>query len=157
MTTYYNDRQVRITSEAVRVAGRAYPLREINRVWHVRAGRRWGALAGRGALLAALAGPLVAAALGLLVAVRLHTPLAVTVGIVGVSVLVGLAAAPVADFLLDRVDRSYDRGSHQLEIWAQWRGGPVRLLSTGDALRFGQIYRALERAVDQRTVRSGRR
>lgn len=157
MTTYYDDRQVRITSEAVRVAGRAYPLREINRVWHVRAGRRWGVLAGRGALLAALAGPLVAAVLGLLVAVRLDASLAVTVGVVGVSVLLGLAAAPVADLLLDRVDRSYDRGSHRLEIWAQWRGGPVRLLTTADALRFGQIYRALERAVEQRTVRAVRR
>lgn len=157
MATYYDDRQVRVTSEAIRVAGHAYPLREIARVWHVRSGRRWGVLAGRSALLAALAGPLVAAVAGLLIAVRLHTPLAVTVGIVGVSVLVGLAAAPVADLLLDRVDRSYDQGSHHLEIWAQWRGRPVRLLRTGDASRFGRIYRALERAVEQHATGSPHR
>ncbi|GAB3971404.1 DUF6232 family protein [Plantactinospora veratri] len=149
MTTYYDDRTIRITSEAIRVDGRAYPLAEVARVWHVRGARSWGTLAGRGALLAGLAGPLVAAAIGIVIAVRLHTSLTATVAIVGASVLVGLAAAPIADYLLEHVDRSYARGAHRLEIWAQWRGLPVRLLSTGDALRFGQVYRALERAVEQ--------
>ena len=46
------------------------------------------------------------------------------------------------------MDRSYARGSRQLEIWARWRGREVRLLSTRDALRFGQIYRALQRAME---------
>ncbi|MEQ4302522.1 DUF6232 family protein [Plantactinospora sp. B6F1] len=149
MTTYYDDRTIRITSEAIRVDGRAYPLVEIARVWHVRGARSWGTLANRGALLAGLAGPLVAAALGILIAVRLHTSPTATIAIVGVSVLVGLAAAPIADYLLEHVDRSYARGAHRLEIWAQCRGVPVRLLSTADALRFGQVYRALERAVEQ--------
>jgi hypothetical protein len=157
MTTYYDEGQVRVTSEVVRVAGRAYPLRDIARIWHVRSGRRWGVLAGRGALLVSLAGPLVAAVAVLLVAVRLRAPLAVTVAAVGVSVLLGLAAAPVTDLLLDRIDRSYDQGSHHLEIWAQWRGRPVRLLRTGDASRFGRIYRALQRAVEQHTTDSARR
>ncbi|MBF9135554.1 hypothetical protein I0C86_42705 [Plantactinospora sp. S1510] len=152
MTIYYDDRAVRITSELIRVEGRAYPLTEVGRVWHVRGDRSWGALAGRGALLAALGGPLVAAVIGILIAVRLHTSVTVTIAIVGVSVLIGLAAAPVADYLLEHVDRSYSRGAHQLEIWAQWRGTPVRLLATGDALRFGQIYRALERAVEQAAI-----
>ncbi|GIG86352.1 DUF6232 family protein [Plantactinospora endophytica] len=156
MTTYYDDRTIRITSEAIRVDGRAYPLVEVAQVWHVRGARSWGILAGRGALLAGLAGPLVAAVLGIVIAVRLHTSLTVTIAIVGASVLVGLAAAPVADYLLEHVDRSYVRGTHRLEIWAQWRGTPVRLLSTGDALRFGQVYRALERAVEQTSIGTAR-
>lgn len=157
MTTYYDDRTVRITSESIRVDGRAYPLAEVARVWHVRGARSWGSLAGRGALLAALAGPLVAATIGIVIAVSLHTSLTVTIAIIGSSLLIGLAAAPVADYLLEHVDRSYTRGAHQLEIWAQWRGTPIRLLATGDALRFGQIYRALERAVEQTWVTSARR
>ncbi|WP_422771004.1 DUF6232 family protein [Plantactinospora sp. WMMC1484] len=157
MITYYDDRRVRITSKAIRIDGRSYPLTEVDQVWHVRGGRSWGNLAGRGALLAAIAGPLVAAVLGLLIAVRLHTSLTVSIAIVGASVLVGLAVAPVADYLLEHVDRTYTRGAYRREIWAQWRGAPVRLLTTGDALRFGRIYRALERAVEQASASPARR
>ncbi|MFG3705224.1 DUF6232 family protein [Micromonospora sp. NPDC047670] len=148
MITYYDDRSVQITSTAVRVDGRTFRLADISMVWHQRGSRSWRVLAGRGAIGAALAGPLVAAALGIALALRLDRSLTVTVAIVGTSVLVGLAVGPVADFLFEHLDRSYARGSRQLEIWARWRGQPVRLLSTGDALRFGQIYRAVQRAVE---------
>ena len=157
MITYYDDRAVQVTSDLIRVGGRAYPLAEVARIWHVRGARSWGVVAGRGALLAAIVGPLVAAALGIVVAVRLHTSSTVTIAIVGVSILVGLAVGPVADYVLEHVDRTYTRGARRLEIWAQWRGGPVRLLQTGDALRFGQIYRALERAVEQTAATATRR
>jgi len=50
--------------------------------------------------------------------------------------------------LLERVDRSYDRGSRQLEIWGRTPGGDVLLLRTADAARFGRIYRALQRALE---------
>ncbi|MEU5905103.1 DUF6232 family protein [Micromonospora sp. NPDC047527] len=149
MVTYYDDKSVEVTSTAVRVDGRSYPLAEITMVWHRRGSRSWRVLVGRGAIGAALAGPLVAAVLGIGVAVWLHRSPTVTIAIVGASVLVGLAVGPVADFLFEHLDRSYARGSRQLEIWARWRGHPVRLLRTGDALRFGQIYRALQRAVEQ--------
>ncbi|WP_422738666.1 DUF6232 family protein [Micromonospora sp. WMMD729] len=148
MITFYDDRSVRVTSTAVQVDGRSYPLAEITMVWHRRGSRSWRVLAGRGAIGAALAGPLVAAVLGIGVAVWLHRSPTVTIAIVGASVLVGLAVGPVADFLFEHLDRSYARGSRQLEIWARWRGQPVRLLRTGDALRFGQIYRAVQRAMD---------
>ncbi|MFG3418855.1 DUF6232 family protein [Micromonospora sp. NPDC049460] len=148
MITYYDDRSVQITSTAVRVDGRTFRLAEISMVWHQRGSRSWRVLAGRGAIGAALAGPLVAAALGIALALTLDRSLTVTVAIVGASVLVGLAVGPVADFLFEHLDRSYARGSRQLEIWARWRGQPVRLLRTGDALRFGQIYRAVQRAVE---------
>ncbi|MFY1619678.1 DUF6232 family protein [Micromonospora sp. WMMD736] len=148
MITFYDDRSVRVTSAAVQVDGRSYALPEITMVWHRRGSRSWRVLAGRGAIGAALAGPLIAAVLGIGVAVWLHRSPTVTIAIVGASVLVGLAVGPVADFLFEHLDRSYARGSRQLEIWARWRGQPVRLLHTRDALRFGQIYRAVQRAME---------
>lgn len=149
MITYYDDKSVQVTSSAIRVDGRSFPLAEISMVWHQRGNRSWRILAGRGAIGAAMAGPLVAAVLGVAVALWLHRSPTVTIAIVGASVLVGLGVGPLADFLFEHLDRSYARGSRQLEIWARWRGEPVRLLETRDALRFGQIYRALQRAMER--------
>ncbi|MFD0788039.1 DUF6232 family protein, partial [Micromonospora azadirachtae] len=50
MTTYYDDRSVQVTSTAIRVDDRIYPLAEISMVWHRRGSRSWRVLAGRGAL-----------------------------------------------------------------------------------------------------------
>ncbi|WP_046564512.1 DUF6232 family protein [Micromonospora sp. HK10] len=149
MTTYYDDRAVQVTSTALRVDGRTYPLAELGMVWHRRGSRSWRVLAGRGAVGAALAGPLVAAVLGIGLAVWLHRSAVVTIAIVGASVLIGLGVGPLADVLFERLDRSYARGSRELEMWARWRGQPVRLLQTRDALRFGKIYRAMQRAMEQ--------
>ncbi|WP_432904239.1 DUF6232 family protein [Micromonospora matsumotoense] len=148
MITYYDDRSVQVTSTAIRVDGRAFPLAEIGLVWHRRGSRSWRVLAGRGAIGAALAGPLVAAVIGIAVAVWLRRSPTVTIAIVGASVLVGLAVGPIADFLFNHLDRSYDRGSRQRELWIRWREQPVLLLRTGDAQRFGQIYRAVQRAME---------
>ncbi|TDB77335.1 DUF6232 family protein [Micromonospora sp. KC723] len=150
MITYYDDRSVQVTSTAIRIEGRAYPLAEVGMLWHRRGSRSWRVLAGRGAIGVALAGPLVAAVLGIGLAVWLGRSPTVTIAVVGASVLVGLAVGPVADFLFEFLDRSYARGSRQLEMWARWRGRPVLLLRTGDALRFGQIYRAAQRALENR-------
>lgn len=149
MITYYDDRTVQVTSTALRVDGRTYPLVELGMVWHRRGSRSWRVLAGRGAIGAALTGPLVAAGLGIALALWLHRSPVVTIAIVGASVLVGLGVGPLADVLFEHLDRSYARGSRELEMWARWRGQPVRLLRTRDALRFGQIYRAVQRAMEQ--------
>ncbi|MFD6661291.1 DUF6232 family protein [Micromonospora chalcea] len=148
MITYYDDRSVQVTSTAVRVDGRSYPLAELTTVWHRRGERSWRVLAGRGAIGAALAGPLVTAVLGIGLAVWLQRSAVVTIAIVGISVLIGLAVGPVADFLFEYLDRSYARGSREMEMWADWRGRPVRLLHTRDAMKFGQIYRAVQRAME---------
>ncbi|MEU5720659.1 DUF6232 family protein [Micromonospora sp. NPDC047738] len=152
MITYYDDRSVQVTSTAVRVDGRAFPLAEISVVWHRRGSRSWRVLAGRGAIGAALAGPVAAAVLGVALAIWLRPAPVVTIAIVGASVLVGLGVGPLADVLFEHLDRSYDRGSRELEMWARWRGQPVRLLRSGDALRFGQIYRAVQRAMESGQV-----
>lgn len=157
MTTFYDDREVRVTAEFVQVDGHAYRLADIAQIWHVRGARSWRVLANRGALLVAIISPLVAAGLGLALAVRLDTSPTVTIAIVGGCVLLGLAVAPTADYLLEHVDRTYTRGARELEIWVRWRGAPVRLLRTDDALRFGRIYRALERAVERAPLTATRR
>ena len=148
MITYFDDRSVQVTSTSVRVDGRTYPLAELTTVWHRRGERSWRVLAGRGAIGAAMAGPLVTAVLGIGLAVWLRSSAVVTIAIVGISVLIGLAVGPVADFLFEYLDRSYARGSREMEMWAEWRGRPVRLLHTRDAMRFGQIYRAVQRAME---------
>ncbi|MCW3815422.1 DUF6232 family protein [Micromonospora sp. DR5-3] len=148
MITYYDDRSVQVTSTAVRVDGRTFPLAEISVVWHRRGSRSWRVLAGRGAIGAALAGPVAAALVGVGLAIWLRPSPVVMVAVVGASVLVGLGVGPLADVLFEHLDRSYDRGSRELEMWARWRGRPVRLLRSGDALRFGQIYRAVQRAME---------
>jgi hypothetical protein len=146
--TLYRDRSVQVTPEVIRVDGRAYPLAELARVWHRRGHRSWRAVAGRGALGLAMLVPLALAGLGIAVALWLDLSRTVTVAVIAGAVLVGFLAGPLADVLLEHMDRSYSRGSRQLEIWGVWRGSPVLLLRTGDQLRFGKIYRALQRAME---------
>ena len=62
--------------------------------------------------------------------------------------LVGLAAAPLADVLLGRLDRSYRPGPAALEIWAGSVAGPPCCCAPTTRSRFGQIYRALQRAIE---------
>src|SRR4051794_32152505 len=110
MITYYRDPHVLVTSAGVRMDGRDYRLTDLVRVWHQRGRRSWGAVAGRGALGIAMLTPIVVGALGVLLAILLDASVTVTVALAGGGVLVGLAAAPLADVLLELVDRSYDRG-----------------------------------------------
>ena len=148
MTTYYRDGEVLITSSVVRIGGRELRLGELRQVWHQRGRRAWGTIAGRGALGLAILTPILIGALGILVAFLIDASRSTTIALVGGGVLVGLAAAPLADVLLERVDRSYDRGSRTREIWARTAGADVLLLRTPDAARFGRIYRALQRALE---------
>ncbi len=149
MITYYRDREVLVTSTGVRMGGRDYRLDDFDQVWHKRGRREWGKVAGRGALGLAMLIPVLIGALGIGIAVLIHASTVTTIALVGGGILVGLAAAPLADLLLDHVDRSYDRGSHSLEIWGRVRGREVLLLRDADRQRFGQIYRALQRALER--------
>ncbi|GID94755.1 DUF6232 family protein [Amorphoplanes digitatis] len=148
MTTYYRGPDVLVTSTGVRMGGRDYRLGDLAQVWHRRGRRAWGNVAGRGALVLAIITPVVIGAIGVLIALVIDASTTTTIVLAGGGVLIGLAALPLADVLLEFVDRSYDRGSHRLEIWARVDGADVLLLATTDKRRFGQIYRALQRAVD---------
>jgi len=149
MVTYYRDADVLVTSTGVRMGGRIYRLGEFAQVWHKRGRRSWGAVAGRGALGLAMFTPILIGFIGIVVALLIDASTAATVALVGGGIVVGLAAAPLADVLLEVVDRSYDRGSRCLEIWGRVRGSDVLLLRTDNAQRFGQIYRALQRALER--------
>jgi hypothetical protein len=146
--TYYRDSDVLVSSAGIRMGGRGYRLGDVARIWHRRGTRSWGAAAGRGVLGLAMLVPIVVGALGVGVALVVHASAATTIALIGGGILVGLATAPLADVLLERVDRSYDRGSRCLEIWGRVRGRDVLLLRTDNAQRFGQIYRALQRALE---------
>ena len=152
MITYYRDPDVLVTSAGVRLGGREYRLSDFAQVWHRQGRRSWSALAGRGMLGVAMILPLVIGAVGVLVALVINASTATTVALIGGGILIGLAAAPLSDVLLEFVDRSYDKGSRRREIWARIRGSEVLLLDTDNAQRFGQIYRALQRALDHDTV-----
>ncbi|MBM2617456.1 hypothetical protein JIG36_18020 [Actinoplanes sp. LDG1-06] len=153
MTTYYRDPDVWITSTGVRMNGRDLRLEELLQVWHASGRRRWSTIAGRGAVGLAILTPIVVGLLAVAVALVIDASTATTIALAGGGVLVGLATAPLADVLLERVDRSYDRGSRVREIWARTAAGDVLLLSTPDAARFGRIYRALQRALEPATRR----
>ncbi|GIE79785.1 hypothetical protein Aph02nite_57350 [Actinoplanes philippinensis] len=148
MTTYYRDPEVLITSSGVWMNGREFRLPELIQVWYTKGARSWGVIAWRGALGLAVLLPLLVGALAVLVALLLDMSLGTTVAMVVGGILVGLAVVPVADLMLERVDRSYDRGSRTLEIWGRVRGGDVLLMRTNNAQRFGRIYRALQRALE---------
>lgn len=148
MTTYYRDPDVLITSSGVHMNGREFRLPEIVQVWHTKGGRSWSVIAKRGALGLAILMPVMIGALAIGIALLTHMTGTHTVAMVIGGVLVGLVAVPVADLLLERVDRSYDAGSRTIEIWGRVRGGDVLLLRTTNAQRFGRIYRALQRAME---------
>jgi len=148
VTTYYRDPDVWIASTGVRMNGRDLRLDDLLQVWHTRGRRSWSTIAGRGAVGLAILTPVVVGLLGIAVALVIDASTSTTIALVGGGVLVGLAVAPLADVLLERVDRSYDRGSRVREIWARTPGGDLLLLSTADSARFGRIYRALQRALE---------
>jgi hypothetical protein len=147
MTMYYRDQDVLVTSAGVRIGGRSWRLGDFERVWHAHGRRRLRATAGRGVLGLAMLTPVVLGGLAVAVAFSLHTSRNLTLIVAFAGVLLGLASVPLADVLLDRVDRSHDRGSRTRQIWGRIRGRDVLLMQTDDAQRFGRVYRALDRAL----------
>jgi hypothetical protein len=146
MIIYYHDRTVQVTSTAIRVDGKAYPLDELTRVWYKRHQRSWRELAGRGFWGMTYLLPFVGAAAGLTIAFTLDLSLAARVIVIVAAILVGLSAGPLLDPILGKLDDSFDRGLHVHEIWVEWQGREILLLQTRDASRFGRIYRAVQRA-----------
>ena len=159
MTVYYRDATVRVTSAAIEVRGRAYPLGELTTVWH-RSGRRhrqgWRVLLARAAYTVGPLAPLVGAVGLVALGVRLDATTGIRVVLFVVAGLFALLTLPLVDLALDMVDRTWDRGTRTHEIWARWRGREVLVLCTGDRLRFGRVYRALQRALEHRAAARGR-
>lgn len=152
MITFYDDDSVRITSAAIQVGERSYALGELAVVWHRRGqkvpGRLRRALLQRGLLGLLPLAPLALATAIVVVALRMDTTPINRVALLVLAGLFGLLAWPLLDLALGRVEQTYDRGTRVHEIWARVRGTDVLLLRTGNAMRFGRVYRALQRAIE---------
>jgi len=151
-TTYYRDGAVHISSGGVRVGESWYPLPSLTYVWHKRTGKlRHGAymITTRVAALGLIVGLLVAggiAARNVKLSGDQKTML-IAGGILAVVVLGGLAAFGV-EGLLELVDRTHEHGRGQHEIWVRHGDQETMIYATTDSMRFGQIYRALQRAIE---------
>ncbi|PZF98362.1 DUF6232 family protein [Micromonospora deserti] len=155
MTLYYRDDAVQVTSESIRAGGHRVAIAEVTYVWHAR-GRTTaavrGRVLGRGVLVLLLSlPPLVAVVcvLSLAWSAQDHGEWQLALVIVAGCAVGALALTPFLEIPLGWLDRSYERGSRVHELWVQHHGRELLLLRTPDALRFGQIYRAVQRAVEQ--------
>jgi hypothetical protein len=153
--TYYRDGEVIVTDASVEVGTRTFPISELRYVWHERGRptlRTTTRGLGRIALIAVLTVPVVVG--GVLVAnlVAGEQGLAARVGIAAVLIALGVIVlillAPIIEFPMMALERSYDRGTSVREIWVRWHDQDLMLLRTTDAARFGKIYRAIQRAVE---------
>jgi uncharacterized protein DUF6232 len=144
--TYYHDRAVQVTSEAILVDDQVYLFEQLSRVWHRREKKPWRELAGRGFWGVTYLFPFLGAVIGFTVAIVLDLPLGARATIVVAAIVVGLSAGPLLDPILGKLDSSFDRGLHIHEIWVERYGVEILVLQTRDASRFGRIYRAVQRA-----------
>ena len=151
-TTYYHDDGVHISSGGVQVGGAWYPLSTLTYVWHRLTGRlRHGAYmaASRTAALGVVVALLVGggmAARNINVSGDQKTML-IAGGILAVVLVGGLAAFGV-EGMLQLVDRTHEHGQGRHEIWVRCGDEETMIYSTTDSIRFGQIYRALQRAIE---------
>ncbi|MDG4829376.1 DUF6232 family protein [Solwaraspora sp. WMMD1047] len=159
MTLYYRDDAVQVTSESIRAGGHAIPVAELTYVWHARgrpSARDRSRLLGRGVLIFLLSIPPLVAVIcvvSLAYAAEDRGEWVLAATILAVFVVGALALTPFLELPLGWLDRSYDRGAGVHELWVQRRGQEIMLVRTSDQLRFGQIYRAVQRAVEQQSGR----
>ena len=157
MVIYYSDPTVQVSSESIRIDGQVVRVADIAYVWHER-GRRTARIhsrrLGRGLLVLLLSLPpllalLCLAGLGYAAWDRDQWGLAATV--IAVFVVGSAVLLPFLEVPLSWLDRSYDRGDNQHELWIHRHGRPEgeRVLSSSDAHRFGRIYPAVQRAVER--------
>ncbi|GAB7050460.1 DUF6232 family protein [Catenuloplanes indicus] len=156
MTVYYRDDSVEVTSSRLRVEAAAYPISQLEYVWHTRSrftSRGAARRLVRWLIVTALTVPGVLLALFLigLPFIQVDGDLNLGVLALGVAacVVLAIALAPLLEVPLTMLDRINDRGVEQHELWAQIVGEQVLLLQTHDATKFGQIYRAVQRAVEE--------
>jgi Family of unknown function (DUF6232) len=155
MTLYYRDDAVQVTSESIRAGGHVIALSDVTFVWHARGQKTLavrGRVLGRGVLVLLLSlPPLVAlvCVLSLAYTAQDRGNWKMALIVLAACAVGALALTPFLEIPLGWLDRSYERGSHVHELWVQHHGWEQLLLRTPDALRFGQIYRAVQRAVEQ--------
>ena len=156
MRTYYQDAGIHLTSSAIWVDGRRYPLDQIEGVWRRARGLPGGRLivqlmillwVGALAVLSFTLGAHGHVSGGMLTKLFTSTGGLVVVGVFGLvlSVLAVLGIEAVLHGL-----ESARRFGRRQELWVRIRGVDTVLLTTADSVRFGKIYRALARALGDR-------
>lgn len=143
MRIYYEDPDIAVTASGVKLSGRTFPLGDIEQAW--RGGRR---TAGRKSLIA---WAVLLVAIVVEAAVWWSTRwiwagrgLLLIAAILLVRVIAHLIAGSTGLQAMEDI-RRYGR---RQELWITVRGANTRLLSTDDAIRYGQVCRALTRALD---------
>lgn len=156
MTTYYQDETVRITSSSVEVPGGTYHLDDLDRVRHdgvVRGVRAWAYWLGRGVAVLALLALVPGLIVGLVIAVRETGSTADRITAIGVVLGVGAA---LAKGLFEFGVEGYRTDVYGVrQILARWGGEDVVLVRRTDLVTFGQIHRALRRALRSLPSRGG--
>jgi hypothetical protein len=153
MTTFYRDNAVYVGSAELQVEDMAYRLDDLELVWH-RRGRRGpqgvAVVVARIGLIGVVIGIIAAAGLAMRrVDLSGYDKPMVLGGALVAVVLAGVVGLFVVEGVITLIERSYERGvEHQ--IWARHLNGDVLLFSTRDKMRFGKVYRALQRAIEHR-------
>jgi Family of unknown function (DUF6232) len=152
MTLYYRDPTVVITEAELRVDGTTYWLDDLDAVWAERGNRHLGRTVAVFILRTAVAAAVAALVLGIALRVfKTHMPVlgelsAHTRDAIGWGSLVG--SPFLLGALIYSAERVNDRGTREMCLCAQIGGTNVQLVSTSNPIRFGQINRALLRALD---------
>lgn len=128
-TTFYNQRGIAVTDQWLIVYGKRFPIVEL---YHLERARGPMSSPVRAALLVGLAELAVVAP----VAYVFSTPAAWAI------------AALTAAAALGGVMFSGRRWPASFQMWADYRSRPTLLFETGDEQEFGQVSRALIRAVE---------
>ena len=149
MTIYYRDDSVRVNSRVFQNGERVYPLADLDAVWLEygpwQPERLFGVYLLR--LLVGVAGALSVAAL-VAVLLDVHHP---SGGLVPTWVVYGyLFGSPVVlGVLIRSAERTHDNGTRTMLLCAQREGETITLFVTTNATRFGQVHRAVLRALER--------
>jgi hypothetical protein len=142
MTTFYRDDVVYVGSAELQVDKRAYKLDDLVLVWH-----RRGPRGAKGVAIIFARTVLIVVVL----AANAHGDriMVIAGGVVAV-VLLGTIGLFVVEGMITLIERSYERGGKEHQIWARHFDEDVLIFATRDKLRFGKVYRALQRAIEHR-------
>jgi len=160
MITFYRDATVLVTSAHLQIDGRRWRLSDLDYVWHQESPATWrvrSRTAGRGVLNTIMT---LAGLIGLVILVAFisaayteaniggfHIP-SNTLLLLALVLMLGGFGWAIWEWMLHRVDDSYDKGDAVYEIWASANGQELMLLRLEDYTRYAKIYRAIERAVE---------
>ena len=149
MTIYYRDDSVRVNSRTFQNGDQVYPLADLDAVWLEygpwQPERLFGVFILR--MLVGVAGVLlIAAVVAVLIDVR-HpggdtVPTWLVYGyLFGSPVVLGV--------LIRSAERTHDNGTRTMLLCAQREGATITLFVTTNAIRFGQVHRAVLRALER--------